>query len=172
MLKVLGLFVTMAAASLIGTYYGGLPAQRVRDLEEIKKLLTYMREEVRYASTCLSEVLYIASGRVASPYKEMLLAMCEDMTANEREAFFSIWQRNVRNFLAKTVLDKATIEYIADIGASLGYLDANMQLIEFDRHIDYVSEALEATKQTAKEKGRLFRTLGVLGGILAVIILI
>ena len=50
MLKVLGLFVTMAAASLIGTYYGGLPAQRVRDLEEIKKLLTYMREEVRYAA--------------------------------------------------------------------------------------------------------------------------
>ena len=78
----------------------------------------------------------------------------------------------MRNFLSKTVIDKETIEYIADIGASLGYLDANMQLIEFDRHIGYVSEALEATKQTAKEKGRLFRTLGVLGGILAVIILI
>jgi len=64
------------------------------------------------------------------------------------------------------------IEQFMSLGSSLGYLDGEMQLNGIEMVISYIDMVTEELKVSSDKNKKMYRSLGVLGGILIVIVLL
>ena len=61
---------------------------------------------------------------------------------------------------------------MAQFGEQLGYLDKDMQMNHIDWYVTQVEEDMKEVASDSKDKMRLYRSLGVLFGILVTILIL
>ncbi len=69
-------------------------------------------------------------------------------------------------------LDRDEIQIMEELIGNLGYYDVSMQEKGLAYCVKRLEELIERTEQTAREKKKLYQTLGILGGCFLVIMLL
>ena len=83
-----------------------------------------------------------------------------------------IWKESVREKLENHFLDEKHLKKIEDLGETLGFLDKEMQLAAFDLFTEQLDMDIEENNQKLKDNSRLYKYLGIMGGILVVLIIV
>lgn len=171
-LKLCGAVCVMAATVLAGLYYGSFETYRTNDLQEMKKALAILKAEIAFSMTPLPEAFANIAGRTQSPIAGIFTELTGRLTQNRRERIEDIWRDCLLADARKTYFNKEDIAAFISFGRTLGYLDKDMQTAGIMVTIGYIDSAVAALAETRAKNKKLFGSLGVLGGLLTVVILL
>lgn len=169
MLRMLGFVLIAAGCALTGEYCGARLRTRARQLERCTVLARALGEELRYTMAPVEVLMDSLGGREQFAPLGFLghcAALCR-----EGEAFPRAWERAVREAAERLAFSREDLELLLSWGEFLGAADLESQL----RQIGLAELALERQRETAWQRsqtqGKLCNTLGILGGMFAVILL-
>ena len=87
-------------------------------------------------------------------------------------SFQQVFQEEVKENLQQSALSAKDKEALMQMGAFLGYLDKDMQLRTVELYLEELDREIQTAKESIPGKQRLCRSLGILGGLFLVLLLI
>ena len=171
-LKIIGSVVILLASTFLGYTFSRDCGRRPQELRSMQSMLKMFQNEISFLSNILSEafekIYRSSSSASASFFKGTIDILRENRSLTASEA----WELAVKENIGKTSLNKEDGEIVISFGKMLGSSDLEGQL----KNIEMTLNQLHVQEQKAEEKRNkyetMYRTLGVLGGLTLVIILI
>lgn len=172
MLRLIGVFLLLISSVGTGRWMERREQQRIRQLEEMIRSMEYLKGEIRFARKTLPESFEQLSERVLSPFQELFLGLANELKYHPgtgfEEIFKDILDREKENFALLT----NDMECFYQACCNLGHLDKEMQMHILDRYIKDLERTVEHLAKEMPQKTKLYRSLGILGGVFLVVILI
>lgn len=170
MAKYMGLGLVLVGCTAMGIAAGKDMDRRVRDLRELIKLLQLLEGEIGYANAVLSEGFRHAARRMRMPYGRFLEKMADHMDELRGEGLKDIFEGCIREELNHTALTREDKEALAGFGAQLGNLDVKMQLGAIALYREQLLQAYGQAQEMWRKDAKLYRYLGVMGGLFLTVI--
>ena len=167
MLKVIGLLALIAASTGVGMHFSSRLRERVHLLELILKMLADIETMIRFQAAEVGVIFdKLAKNRRYAP-----LTFIDDCAAAIKgggtlvQAFDQIDQ-------SALPLKKGDEAQLASFFGALGATDVEGQLKNCAMHKNLFEDTLQAAKEDAAKKGRLYAALGLFAGLATAILLI
>lgn len=169
--KLTGGAVVIICCYLWGFYMAKLGAFRMQDLEQLKKAITIFNAEITYSATPLFEVFNEISNRTNGVVAMAFEAAAEGLLNRKGKTAEEIWSKSVIDVQTNAYFNEEDMEYLFSFGRTLGFADKEMQVRNAVLLLDYIENAQSALREKRKVDERLYKTLGLLGGIMVCIVL-
>jgi stage III sporulation protein AB len=159
----------MAGSIGMGIYFSEKEKFRVQDLLEFKKAFLILSSEIEFMRATLSEACANIAKRTAHGVSKIFSNYSLLLRDGEGETAYRLWLTALENqntFLAPE--DRTIIE---DFGKTLGYLDKQMQKNAIDHAVAYIDEKTAALQKQSDKNKKMYRGLGVIGGLLIAVVL-
>lgn len=173
MFKLLGSALLIAAAASIGWLKAASYAARPKQLRLLNHALQRLETAIMYGHTPLAAAFADISRQLPPPLRAVFADAAQAMDAADavpltaREAWQLSWERHRGN----AALANEDLRILLELGYSLGISDRDDQR----KHIRHAIKQLEQEEFVAREEyqryGTMCRSLGVLSGLLAVILM-
>ena len=162
-LKLIGLFLISVTGGLVGINASLRLKSRTEFLEKYITLLNETKTRIRLSACDIRELFKNDSGY------EPLDFMTAEFTRNiKNKSNVKIsWERAVNSAFRKYRLSKADKELISDFGT-----DIDGEISHIDLNITLAEDRLEKARTELTQKGKLYRTLGIFGGITVSLIIL
>jgi stage III sporulation protein AB len=171
LMRVIGALAVVGGASALGFYYAELETQRALDLLELKKALLILSSEIEYMRTPLPAASINIGKRAERWVGPMFTRFGELLALNESETAYRIWMRVLPEMKDRARLADEDWKMVEGFGKTLGYLDKKMQQNAITYAVDYIDEKASALQAQADKNKKMYRSLGVIGGLLLAVIL-
>lgn len=167
-----GMFLVFIASSGIGLLYSSMYNKRVDDLIEFKKSLVLMRNEIKFSRTPLIEAFESVARKLKSNVSEFYIAIIELLKQNVNQTMEQLDDLSIKKLLANTYFNEKDKLSIIHFIKSLGLMDKETQLNHINLQIEELKVTIDQAQNDAKKNSKLYRTLGVLVGIMVIVIFI
>lgn len=170
-MKIIGCILVIGSSSAVGFYFSGELKSRIEDLKELRKLIGLLRGDIRYANTPLPEAIYAITRRRSSRFDQFFTYVSKQLSELSGETFQVIWKKAVEFELLNSALTKKDKSNLKQLGENLGYLDKEMQLNTIDLYLSQLEDEIAELSKSAKERGYLYNTLGIMAGVFITIVM-
>lgn len=171
-LKIIGSLMIICASSLLGFIFAGDCARRPGELRTLQGLLQMFETEINYMSNILTEAFHnisnTSSSKVSVFFSSTVKNLLEDSSLNASEA----WEKAVNENISLTALNSEDKSILLSFGKMLGNSDVEGQLKNIRLTLSQLKLQEEKAEAGRKKNESMFKSLGVLGGVAIVIILI
>lgn len=171
-LKIIGAVIIVLSSTLIGFFYSRKEEYRINDLNEMKRAFTILISEIEYASNSLPESMINISNKTENPISKILIDFVENLNKKDGQTIQQLWTEAVIKNKNDTYFIDEDLENIKSFGSTLGYLDRNMQINNINIMIDYINKKTDTLSEISIKNKKMYRSLGILGGMIIAIILI
>lgn len=171
MLKLLGAGITIVSCSAAGFRICSVMKQRIRVLQELRRMTVMLSSEITYANATMEEAFFRIGKRLSAPVGTFLAHVRAGMEEGEHGLLCDIFRSQMEQDFAGSGLKRTDMESLETLGAQLGYLDTAMQKKTLDYYLEQVNDACAQAQQEYREKEKLFRCLGISAGVFLVILL-
>jgi len=169
--KLIGSLLIIASASLMGISKANVYKNRAADLRDLVLILQLLETEICYMSNILRDALQNCAEAKNESRVSVFFRWAAELLANREMTSAEAWDKSVSENLKYTSLKQEDAEILSGLGTTLGTSDYEGQL----KNIRFVIKQLEVQIVKADEDSvkyqNMYRKLGVLGGIAAVVIL-
>lgn len=156
----------IGASSGIGFAKSNDLQRHLNDLEEIKKLFYLLRSELQYTRAPFAEVFEKIAVKVEEPYREWLINLSQRLSEKAQGSFWRIWCLSITENLQKTNLKEDELEELKNVGKNLEYMES------LDLYIEQLEYRITNTREAYRSKRKLCQSMGIMGGIFLVILLL
>ncbi len=164
-LKLLGFAAVVAAGTVAGNLVAATYGARTRQLGQLRVGLHLLQSEVNYALGALPGALERVASGVAPPVRDAFSGTARLLRSGEGISAGEAWERAVRSAFPATALEVADLEVVLALSGYLGVTDRDDQM----RHIGLAVERLRVREEEARDEQRaserMWRYLGLLGGL-------
>ncbi len=87
------------------------------------------------------------------------------------ESFVCYWERYIQNIPVKTGLNNSDKELLSEFGSALGTTDIDGQLKHLELYGELFQNRLEECRGAFRDKSKIYRALGLFGGISAALLI-
>jgi stage III sporulation protein AB len=160
--KVTGLLIVIVSSTMFGFLYAETYKNRILQLKEISNLIIIIETEIRFYKRTLPVIFDVQSNTVPfmkSVFENILVKIS---VGSDME---SLWNEEVEKLHFCTYLNEKDIEFLKKTGHVLVRADAQnveKMFLGLYRELDLI---IENAIEEEKEKGRLFKSLGILFGL-------
>lgn len=170
--KILGCIMVLFSSGFLGYVLSTDCRKRPQQLRELQSMLQIFENQISF----LSDVLIEAFGRICSSCSSQTGIFFSDtaerLMYGKNLSAAQAWEEAVRENIKKTSLNKEDEEILVSFGKLLGSSDLEGQI----KNIRLTLSQLKLQEQKAEESRTknegMYRSLGILGGIAVVIVLI
>ncbi len=166
MFKYIGALLIFSSSALIGFKSSLIPLKRYKNLYKISNCLNTMKNEIRYTSDYIDEVL-----QNVSKINNFTFIFKTTASIDRKIPVSTRWEKAVLTDAPLLNLSKEDCEILIMFGHELGMTDREGQL----KIIENLLSSIETLQQKAKEeydkKSKLQKGLGISLGLFAIIIL-
>lgn len=170
-MKIIGMILILLSGTGIGFKSSDNLIKQNQQLKKLRSMLVILRGEIKYNNSIMSQAFRNVSSRVEEPFAKFLIYMADNLDKYEGKTVSEIWDKGVTEILGKTLLSKKHLEKLRDLGKTLGFLDMEMQLSSIDILTGELSKDIEENTIKMKDNCKLYRALGIMGGVLVVLII-
>lgn len=170
--RIVGGALVILACAGIGYYMSTKLALQLKALQILKKLVIMLKGEILYMNAPLEEAFLSVAERLPLPFSRFLLAVSEDLGERSSRPFYEVWCEDADQHLKESNLSAHNLKELKEMGENLGYLDRQMQEKTLNLYLQQLEEEMEIQKSEFPQKSKIYRTLGVMGGIFITIVLI
>ncbi len=170
MLKLAGAVLIILASAGMGYSRSRELTRRERNLEEFLQVILCLKGEIRCGNSSLPDALKDTAHRCPKTYETFLNGAALSMESNTEESLDTIFQKCAGEYLEELALGQEEKRKISLLGERLGYLDREMQLRQLELYEVDFQYLLQELKRDETEKKKLYRSLGVMGGIMLAIV--
>lgn len=164
LVKIAGGLLLVICGTLAGLYAAGKFKDRVRLYEQYLIFLNQVKTALGYTAPDVRELLEMESDvPLLSPVIHDTAALLDD-GCNFSDAWQSAVELHVR--------DRSDRELLRRFGESFGTSNVSGEIGKLSLLMELVRERLDAMKEELKTKRRLYRIVGMFGGVLSAVLLI
>ena len=171
LLKLTGAVLVVAAGAAVGLYYSMLDVFRAQNLSEFRKALLILASEIEYIALPLPEAVCGTVARTTGFVRRLFSDFAEQLRDNRGETASDLWAASLNRYKNDGFLTPEDWEMLASLGRNLGCLDKQMQLNNIRLAADYIENILPGLRDTGEKNKRMYRSLGVLGGMLLAVVI-
>ncbi len=136
-------------------------------MEALDRFLLYIAGKIRYTAAPVPDIVtgIVRQGKFPE------LPFLQGVACCEAESFHETWKREVLAYAEGGVLPKEDIELLLDFGEKTGTSDLTGQIENCRLYQQLLDTRLEDARKSSREKGRLYMTLGLTGGMALALLL-
>ena len=144
--------------------------RRKKMLEMILQMISLLRGEIRYGNKSLYDAFTGASGKMEGRYREFFILTAQEMKKKTGASFSTIFRECAGRCLDLSCLSQEDRNRFYSLGDQLGYLGLDMQMKQLDRLEKETEYAIREFEKDFCEKRKLYRSMGILGGIFVAVL--
>lgn len=171
-LQSIGALIVVFSCTVAGICFGKKVVYRIEELEQMQRAMILLKSQIDFLSTPLPEALKEIGLKSGCIVGDLFLEASKEMEKREGERGEQIWKDAVLNWEKKTYLVKQDIDAVIYFGLSIGYLDREQQKASICLLLQYIEITLKQLQQQKKQHQKLYSSMGILGGLLIVIVLL
>ena len=160
------------SSTYLGYIYGKAYSFRLENLIYLKQAIKVLETEIIYGATPLPEALANvckkSNPKIASIFKDIR----KDLVKNKRALIYSSFLSIEDDLYNKYCFKKKEIEILMDLGRVIGGSHRDDQEKNFLLTLVQLEEVILEAKSERDKNEKLYRSLGVIGGIGIIIILL
>lgn len=172
MIKLLGILFVLCGSTSLGFYYSYLVKERYANSERIRKALICLRGEIQFARTPMPEALASVARHTSGSISTFFSEVSKELQCGRGSPFSVIWAEKLELHMNGSNIQREDITELKDLGQTLGYLDAEMQVNTVNLYLERMQESLVKQNEEKRDKVRLYNLLGIVGGIFITIIIV
>ena len=172
MLKFCGILLIILSGSGMGFRAAYNMRLRLEQLKQLKKAFLLLKGEIRYSHQPMNVALLTVAGKMEEPVSGIFRETAEQLEKFDGRLMYDIWCETLKEHREEFMLTNRQMDFLEDIGNTLGYLDKEMQMNHFDLLLEQMNQEIEEEEKNMKDSTRLYRCLGVMGSILVTLILV
>lgn len=169
MFKMIGACLTMFASTAMGLCYCDEFKEKQDALKNLLHMMEYISNRILAECDCLTDAFLHTAKRLEAPYSTFLKNVAERMMGQEGISLAEIWSEET--VCLEQVVSKVEIEALIKCMGQTGFLDKKQQISHIQEYTRYLEEKIEEMERTKNEKCKIYKTLGIMAGILFVIVL-
>ena len=165
--KTILLFAIFSLSTGIGILISKMYENRVKELRQFKNILKTIKTKIKFTYEPLAEIFNQISQEKSSKIEEIF----ENMTY--KLAFENIkysWMDAIQE--ADISITQEDKDILKELGKVLGQTDADSQVNEIEVTESFLNMQIEKAEEARKKNQKMYKTLGVVVGLVFVIILI
>lgn len=172
MLNLIGAIFVIFSGTMIGFYQANQYINRPRQIRQMIHALQRLETEIHYGYTPLPDALEKISKMISHPIGSIFHDIKNQLIDNLGTTVMMAWQECFQNHWKKTSFKNTEKEMILQVGSTLGISDREDQI----KHLRLAISQLQSEEEMAKEDqyryAKMWRSLGMLIGVLVVIIML
>ncbi len=146
---------------------------RVRRLKAFKDTFIMIKGHIGFAGMSMPEIFETISQVTESEHiREFYSYASIQLRKKEDVDFYHVWKNAVTKYIKGVYLTDKDCVVIEKIGHMPMYLDADNQIKVIDMTVFEIDRLIENVQGDIKQKGKVYKCLGVMAGIFIVIVLI
>lgn len=169
--KVIGALIVLFSCTAAGMFLANRDKFRADELREMKRGLMLLKSEIDYSSRPLYEALIDISQRLEGAVSEIFEDSGRLLKSRKVSTASQAWEKTLKDRRSRTFFRKGDMDAFISFGHNLGGSDRKCQLSNIDLTIEYIDMKSDELMKKYTKDGRLFRSAGVLCGILIVVVL-
>lgn len=171
MIKLFGAMMIFTACAMLGLYQAAAFENRVKQLRQLIQAFQRLETEIDYGFTPLPAALEKISSTIQEPVAAIFRLSAAELRQNNGSTTIQSWKDAVNTSWHKTSMKAAEKDVVLQFGSTLGISDRKDQM----KHIHLAKNQLQAEEMIAKEEqlryAKMWKSLGVLGGVFIVIMM-
>ncbi len=168
--KLIGSIIVFLSCTAAGMFLASRDKFRADELREMKRGLMLLKSEIDYSSRPLYEALIDISERLEGAVSEIFEDSGRLLKSRKVSSASEAWERTLKDRKSRTFFRKNDMEAFTAFGHNLGGNDRKCQLANIDMAVEYIDMKSDELMKKYSKDGRLFRSAGVLCGILIVVV--
>lgn len=145
---------------------------RLLQLYEMKRMYELFRSQISYSLAAFPEICRMSSFHMKAPFSEFLYAVYEKAEENSGKAYPQIWEEETERFFAKASIKKEDKMQLSEFARSLGYADKELMEQEIEERIRTLLFVIQDMETHLAEREKMIMSVGIMGGLLLVILLL
>ena len=166
-----GAMALIASCAALGFYLAAQEGFRVHDLQEFKKALMILSSEIEHLRAPLPIACTNIAKRTKEPVGPLFAQFSQLLTENEGETAYQLWMQAIERQKKRSHLAAEDWDVMEGFGKTLGYLDKQMQQSAIAYAVEYIDEKTTTLQTQSDKNKRMYRSLGIIGGLLVAVLL-
>ena len=162
MLLILIFFLSSAIGIMIAKVY----ENRVKELKEFKNVLNIMKTKMKFTYEPLEEIFKEISSNNSTKREEIFGKMSNQILYGQVK---DIWEDCIQE--ADISINQEDKDVLKKLGKLLGQTDVEGQVSEIDVTQSFLDVQIEKAEEEKKKNKKMYKTLGIVVGLVFVIIL-
>ncbi len=172
MIKLVGAGLVLVSAYAIGSLLALQVKEQEKWLKDIKTALFLLLGELEYRQMPLPEALEVIGNRHAGKMSAFFRVLSEELKKKEGFTLQELWRRVAVPALKDSPLSKEQKEDFAELGLYFMESDRETRRNSLEFYMNRLEEDIIGLRETGADKAYLCRTLGMLGGIFILILVL
>lgn len=139
---------------------------RVIELKEFKNILNIMKTKIKFTYEPLAEIFKQISKENQTSIEKIFGQMANQLTYNQAK---DVWEDCIQN--ADISIKQEDKDILKKLGRLLGQTDVDGQISEIEVTESFLDMQIEKAEEEKKKNQKIYKTLGVVAGLVFVIIL-
>lgn len=166
MLKIVGCIVILASCTGLGFSKSSEMQSHLDELEELKKIFYLLKSELQYTKAPFAEVFEKIGQKTREPFHSWLFDLCIRLNEKRSGMFWDMWCNSIEENLKGSRLKEDELKELKNVGKNLEYIES------LDLFIEQMEYKIKNTRESYRTKRKLCQSLGIMGGIFLVILLL
>ena len=172
MIKMVGAILVLVSAYAIGCLLALQVKEQERWLKDIKTALFLLLGELEYRQLPMAEAFEVIGQRHGGKLTVFFRASGEELKKKEGRSLKEIWQQLAEAALKESPLTKEQKEEFAELGIYFMEADKETRRNSLEFYMSRLEEDIVKLRDKGADKAYLCRTLGMLGGIFLLILVL
>ncbi len=169
--KIIGSIFIVFSTTMFSLYIEWQDRIYIKDLEEMKKGFNIFSNSMRYTHLPLEEIMIEISQKISGVSSNIFKKTGKYLSERKFESAKEAWECSINEFFLKSKFSKEDIDTFMYFGKTIGYLDFESQSDNGKYIVEYIDLELENLRKKLEKGQKMYRSLGVLFGLVIVIIL-
>lgn len=171
-LKIIGSIIVVTSSSLIGYLVSKDCSKRPLQLRILQNMIQMLENEIRFLSSYIPDAFKRISESVDNPVAEFFIAAFGNLNNDSSLNASQAWEMAISSNIHKTALNREDRDILINFGKMLGNSDLEGQLKNIGFVLNQLCLQEKKAEENKKKNETLYKTLGFLGGIAVVLVLI
>ena len=172
MLKLVGSFMILTSASLIGYLYGENLKKRVIHLKELEGAIYHLKNEISYGHVLLQDGFVTVAEKTKSPVNKIFYSVSHSLKKHECDSVYDGFIKAFEENKESLELTMEDIGIFLSLAKTLGEINLKGQEEMFELTIANLEKAIKDAEQSLEKNLKMYRYLGFTIGAMVVIVLI
>jgi len=165
-----GATLILGASIMWGVYMSAKNHFRLKDLREMKRAFGVLMSEIDYGQSPLSEAAFNVATKCSDPVYAIFSDFAQGLLG--KVDVYELWNKAINENSEVSYFSAEDLEIFKSFGKTLGYLDREMQLRNIEMQLDYINMKIDELEKTKVKARKMYLSLGALGGLMTIILLI
>ena len=172
MVKTVGIVLVLVSAYAIGGLFARQVKEREKWLKELKMVLFLLQGELEYHQMPLPEAMEAVGARHGGRMEGFFHSVAEELKKREGICMKEIWKQQANLVMENSPLSKEQKEEFAELGLYFAEADKEVRKNALEFYFHRLEEEIITLRETGTDKAYLYRTLGMLGGMFLLILIL